>query len=196
MRTILFVLLAALLTHNASAADKLQVAIERGLVTKEMLNALADDDVPKKWCSKVVDQSDDGYVRKAFSRGSERVLVVSWNREWTGTRSNMFAAHVFDGKRRICRIMKYEDGTTSVIPLPKSVGGYLVSTDIKQDGSISVTVMNDTGFLETVKVRGRDTHLINDLDYTKAAVGVEKIGRPLAEAIENEINRPPQKTGK
>ena len=193
MRTLTLITLL-LLAHIATGAEKLTHAIENGLVTKEILNTLTDDDVPKKWRTTVEDQSNERYVIKSFLRGGQRVLVVTWNREWTGTRSNMFTATIYDGQRRLGKIIKFTDGTVSVMPQPKDTHTYNLMTSLKEDGKMSVTIMNYDGYFQTVEVRGRDTHLLDDLEYTKSAVSIEQIGKPLAEAIEDEIGKKPKKT--
>ena len=195
MRTLIIVT-TLLLAQIAIGADKLTQAIEKGLVTKEMLNVLTDDDVPKKWRTTVQDQSNERYVKKSFLRGGQRVLVVTWNREWTGARSNMFTASVYDGKRRIGTIIKFTDGTVTVMPPPEEARSYQLTTSLKEDGKMSVTIMNDDGYFQTVEVRGRDTHLLDDLEYTKGAVAIEQIGKPLAEAIEDELGKKPKKSKK
>ena len=191
MRTLTLITLL-LLSHIANGADKLTQAIEKGLVTKEFLNTLTDDDVPKKWRTTTKNESNERYVKTAFLRGGERVLVVTWNREWTGTRSNMFTAMLYDGKKVVCRIIKFTDGTVRVMPQPKDARTYDLTTSLTEDGRMSVTVMNDGDYFQTVELRGRDTRLLDDLEYTKGAVSIELIAKPLADAIEDEIGKKPK----
>ena len=190
----LILITTLLLIQIANGVDRLRQAFEKGLVTKELLNTLTDDDVPKKWRTTVQDQSNERYVKKAFLRGGERVLMVGWNREWTGVKSNMFTATIYDGRRRLCTIFKLTDGTLSVCPQPKESSNYGLTTSLKEDGKISVTIMNDDGYVQTVEVRGRDTHLLDDLEYTKGAISIEQIGKPLVEAIQDELGKKPKKS--
>jgi len=191
--TALIVVGALLLAHVASGADEIKRAVEQGLVTKEMLNALTEDDVPKKWRSTSKDESNERYVKKAFSRGGQKVMVVTWNREWTGAKSNNFATTVYHGKKRLCLIMGFTDGTVTVMPQMKDARDYNLSTSLNKEGKMSVTIMHDEGYFQTVELRGRDTHLLNDLEYTRGALTISQIAKPLAEAIEDEIEKKPRK---
>ena len=108
----------------------------------------------------------------------------------------MFTATIYDGQRRLGTIIKFTDGTVTVMPPPEDARSYQLTTSLKEDGKMSVTIMNDDGYFQTVEVRGRDTHLLDDLEYTKGAVAIEQIGKPLAEAIEDELGKKPKKSKK
>ena len=41
-----------------------------------------------------------------------------------------------------------------------------------------------------------DWHLLDDLEYTKSAISIEQIGKPLAEATEDEIGKKPRQPKK
>ena len=57
---------------------------------------------------------------------------------------------------------------------------------------MSVTNAGST-FFESVVIKGRETHLLDDLEYTKAALGIKYITKPLVKAFEEELDRAPKK---
>jgi hypothetical protein len=178
-------------TDEIAKTNKLKWALVKAKVTQEMLKTLTYDGVPDEWRTKVEDQSTERFTKKVFWRGNDKVLEVLWSKDWTGTRSNMFVATVYDGRRRIGRIDR-SDGTTDVTQPKDARVAYNMTTMIKTNGLASVMFSSDGGYLQVVKVSGRDTHLMDDIEYTRFAVGVEQIGGPLFEALD-EIRKRPSK---
>ena len=74
MRTV--VLLVILISPFVAKADKLTEAVAQGQVTKQFLDGLTTNDVPKKWRTTLVDKSTDNHVSKVFSRETNMVLEV------------------------------------------------------------------------------------------------------------------------
>jgi len=60
---------------------------------------------------------------------------------------------------------------------------YRLRTTIKDDGRVSVMFNNNRGYLQVIEVKGRQTRLMDDIEYTKMAVGIGQIIPPLWEAI-------------
>lgn len=184
-------LLALLFTVQlAIGADRLKAILDTGIVTREKLNTLSGDDVPDKWRTKVEDESTEKYTMKVFFRGNKKILEVLWLKAWTGARSNMLTATVYDGQKRVGKVVRFSDKTTSISQPEDSRAAYQMSTSIKDDGKVSVSFASDSGYFQVVEVEGRDTHLIDDLEYTKQAVMLEH-AMQVVEAIEDEIGEKP-----
>jgi hypothetical protein len=190
----LWLCLAFALPTNA-ANDKIRQAIEKGLVTRDFLNTLTQDDVPEKWRAQKTTREMDKGVAEVYTRDSVKLLEVIWAREWTGDKEKMFVATVYHGDKRLTKIVRMGD-STSIMP-SEAPKGYTVITSIKDDGAVTVTVMNDdNSFLEVIVVKGRETHLLDDLEYTKAALSMEGIVKPIMGVLQDAIGKKPRKKGK
>ena len=67
-------------------------------------------------------------------------------------------------------------------------------TSIKDDGAATITVTDeDNTFFEGVVLKGRETHLLDDLEYTKAALAIESITKPLVGALKTPSIRSPRR---
>jgi hypothetical protein len=165
---------------GARAADKIRDAIAKGEVTKEFVSTLTPDDVPAKWRTSVVTNTTDKYIQKVFSRGGQRRLEIQWRSEWVGVKSNMFSATVFDGAKRITAFVNLGEATSIKTPSNRQ---YDLITTVKNDGSVFATINGDAGFYEMIEVRGRNTRLVNDLEYTRTALFFEGINRAQGEAV-------------
>jgi len=194
LRTFMFLALACL-AQVTLGAEKLAEIIEKGIITREVLNTLTYEDVPRKWRTKIQDESTDKYTKKVFYRGKDKILEVLWGKEWTGTKSNIFTATVYDGKKRIGKIICFSDGSTNITQ-GQARAIYLMNTTITKDGKVTVSFMSDAGYYQSVQVKGRDSCLLDDLEYTKNALMVEKVGKPLLDAIDEEISKSPKKAAK
>ena len=63
-------------------------------------------------------------------------------------------------------------------------------------GTVTVTVMNgENSFFEGVVVQGRETHLLDDLEYTKGALSMG-IAKPIVDALQDAIDKKPKKKAK
>ena len=123
-----------------------------------------------------------------FSRGKDKVLDLLWSKEWTGAASNLFTGTVFDGTKRIGKIVSFSNGSTSVTQTKDTRTDYDMTTTIQEDGKVSVTFMGDNYF-QNIEIRGRNTRLIDDLEYTKSTVMIERVGRPWVDALEDELGK-------
>ncbi len=56
-----------------------------------------------------------------------------------------------------------------------------------------VLITHDDGYLEGIQVRGRESQLMDDLEYTKAAISMENIVGPLLQSISEQLDSPPKK---
>jgi hypothetical protein len=169
------------------AADKIRDAIAKGEVTKEFVSTLTPDDVPAKWRTSVVTNITDNYIQKIFSRGGQRRLEIQWRLEWVGVKSNMFSATVFDGAKRITALVNIGEATSIKTPSNRQ---YDLITTVKNDGSVSALINGDAGFYEMIEVRGRDTRLVNDLEYTRTAIFFEGINRARKETADEKRAEP------
>ena len=174
MKLFLIVLLFVLSsTHLTPAADdKIRQAVENGVVTGAFLNTLTDDDVPEKWKAQKKPKETDKTFKQVYSRDGVRVLEVMWGKDWTGDKEKMFVATVYRGEKRLTKIVRLGDSTCIICSdAPK---GYQVFTSIKDDGTVTVSVTDDeSNFFDGVIVKGRDSHPIDDLEYTKAVLAIE-----------------------
>jgi hypothetical protein len=178
-----------------AADDKIRQAIEKGLVTRDFLNTLTPDDVPEKWRAQKTTREMDKGVAQVYARDSVKLLEVIWAREWTGDKEKMFVATVYHGDKRLTKIVRMGD-STSIMP-SEAPKGYTVMTSIKDDGTVTVTVMNDDkSFLEVIVVKGRETHILDDLEYTKAALSMEGIVKPIMGVLQDAIDKKSRKKEK
>ncbi len=161
----ILITLAVLLLTAVLKSDTLANAIEQTQATNHVLKGLTTNDIPAAWRTTLEEASTNSYSRKIFSRGNKKVLEVGWSKTWTGTRSNLFNATVYDGQTLVTRIEGLR-GSTFVNP-PKEATPYAVTTEIRKDGSVSVQVTDRREYFEVINVCGRGTHLLDDLEYTK-----------------------------
>jgi hypothetical protein len=186
--------LAPQTSGGGEKAEKFKEAVAKAAVTQEMLSTLTYDQVPDKWRTKVEDKSRDNLTIKGFWRGKEKVLQVLWRKDWTGARSNMFSATVYDGQTQIGKINGLP--AEAVITQPKKArDAYNMTTSIKDDGRVLVMLSNDSGYLQVIEVKGRETRPIDDIEYTRMAVGVGQLLPPLWDAID-ELRAQPQEEPK
>jgi hypothetical protein len=163
-------------------AEKFKDAVAKAAVTQETLSTLTYDKVPDQWRTRVEDKSRDNLTMKVFWRGKDKVLEVFWRKDWGGSRSNMFCANVYDGEKTLGKITGLPG--EAVITQPKKTrDASNMLTSIKDGGRVSVMFCNDNGYLQVIEVKGRETRLMDDIEYTKLAVGVGQIIPPLWEAI-------------
>jgi len=176
----------------ASASDQLERLVNQGLMTKARLDQTSQSDVPEKWRTTITTRTNGDYTVKAFSRGHNRVLEVRWRSEWVGAKSNRFNATIFDGTKRISNIFGFPDGSTGVMQTSEAKPDYELSTTIKPEGTASVTVFGP-GFMDTIQLRGRDTHLMDDLEHMKAMVINEEVIQPSMEVLMDEMGKSKRK---
>ena len=197
MRTtfLITLVLTAQLAVGADKGDQLKEAITNAVVTQELLKSMTYDQVPEKWRTKVQEMSTNSLTKKLFWRGNQKVLQVLWRKDWIGTNSNMFVATVYYGDKRIGGIARAPDTT---IHQPKDARlDYSMITTIKDDGRVSVMFTGPDGYLQVIEVKDRDTHLMDDIEYTRMAVGIEQIDGPRFEAIDElRTTRPRQEQSK
>jgi len=170
------------------ATTKLEALIAHGQRTMEDLEQMSPQDVPEKWRSMTSTSTNDQYTIKEHYRGTAKVLEIRWRSEWVGAASNRFNGTIFDGKRRIGNIVGFADGSTGVMPLAQANPEYQLSTTIKPGGAAEVTVFGPE-YMESIRLCGRDTHLMDDLEYMKAAVITEEVIVPSTEVFKDEIDR-------
>lgn len=191
---LLWVCLASVLPIKA-ADDKIRQAIDNGLVTGAFLNTLTPDDVPDKWKAQKSTKETDNGVTQVYSRNRVRLLEVMWAKDWKGDREKMFVAMVYRGDKRLTKIVRIGDSTS--IMQSEAPKGYQIFTSIKDDGTITVTVTNDDNtFFEGVVVKGRETHILDDLEYTKVALSIEGIVKPIVGVLQDAIDKKPTKNEK
>ena len=63
-----------------------------------------------------------------------------------------------------------------------------MTTFIKKDGQVSVEASNDIGYYEIIEVRGKDTHPMDDLDYTRTVHSNQQIER-MVESLSSEFGK-------
>ena len=181
-------LLATSIIPTRGDQDKVSKAFQDGAITKAFLDTLTHDDVPAKWQERVEEETKDKYLYRHYFRGDRKVLTVMWATDWVGAKSKMYSASAYDGKKKISRISRFGDSSNIFQPNPDD--GYSQIVSLKDDGSILVLVTNDDGYFEGIEVKGRDTNLMDDLEYTKAVVTMEKFVAPLIESITDKIETP------
>ena len=187
----------ALVPHTsggAEAAEKFKDAAATAALTQDGLSTLSVEEVPEKWRTKVEDKSTENLTIKVFWRGKNKVLEVLWRNDWTGTRSNMFSATVYDHQTKIGKIVGLPG--EAVITQPKEARvAYNVSTVIKDNGRVLLMTSNESGYFQVIEVEGRRTRPMDDIEFTKMAVGVGQILPPLWEAIDELRKQPKEEPG-
>lgn len=167
---------------------KVHKAFQDGRITKAFLDTLTHDDVPKQWQERVEEEKKDQNLLRNYFRGDRKVLTVTWSEDWVEAKGKMFSAIVYDGDTKISRISRFGASTNIFQLNPKDEYSQIVS--LKDDGSVLVLVKNDDGYYEGIEVKGRDTNLMDDLEYTKAVVTMEKFVAPLIESATDQIESP------
>jgi hypothetical protein len=189
--TVTLITLAFLLqtSRGGEKADKLKEAVAKTVVTQEMLRTLTYDQVPEEWRTRAEDKVRSNITMKVFWRGKDKVLEVFWRKDWTGARSNMFCATVYDGQQRIGKVVGLPEETCFTQPEAARLP-YSMLPIIKHEGRVSLMFRNDRGYLQVIEVKGRGTSLMDDIEYTRMAVGTAQLLPPLWEAI-NELRTQP-----
>lgn len=187
----IIVVVATVAFIPAYGEDKVQKAIEEGLVTSAFLNTLTDVDVPDKWRERVeMEEKDTSFLRTHF-RGDLKRLTVMWSKDWVNDKSKMFVARVYDGDISIGSIV-YIGDRSSIFPAD-SEKGYEQIVSLKDDGTVIVEITHDDGYFEAIRVNGRETRLMGDLEYTKAAISLSNIVGPLVDSIQERKDTPAKK---
>ncbi len=57
-------------------------------------------------------------------------------------------------------------------------------------------ITNDKGYFQIIEVKGRESHLMDDLEYTKNALLIEHSLGPLIEAMQDDLDGKRKKMGK
>lgn len=182
--------LSLMIALSIAADDKLRKAVEQAAVTGEFLQTLTYDDVPNAWKAQKKSEPTDDYTKLVFFRDGVRRLEVMWSNEWNGDKEKRFIALLYCGETMLAKIARLEESTT-VFPVdaPK---GYQVSTSIMDDGTATVTVTNDdSAFFESVVLKGRETCLLDDLEYTKSVIAMEGIAQPFVDLLKDALDGKP-----
>ncbi|HTB85577.1 MAG TPA: hypothetical protein VK742_18155 [Candidatus Sulfotelmatobacter sp.] len=189
MRVIIVITLA-FITQVVLGEDKIKEIVENGIATRDALNDFTTNAIPGKWRTKVEDQSTNDYTKKVYSRGDLKILEVSWKNEWSGDKSNVYAAVVFDGQKRIGKVIGFS-GIAAGISQPRNTRNeYDMITNIKTNGLATVMFSNDNGYFQVIELRGRNTRLLDDFEYTKTEMMLEQVAKPLVETIKDEAKKP------
>lgn len=167
-------------------ANRIADAVQKGLVTKTLIDSLTIDDVPEKWRSEKKDEGNERHFIRNFYRGGQKVLSVMWSKDWTEKKARMFVATLYRGDKRIYSVPRMEDSIG--FSLTKNDDGYEIYVTIKDGGAMTLTVMHEDGYFEIVTIDGRETRLIDDLTYTKQALSLQHILLPLVDAIKGTID--------
>ena len=173
---------------SAQAGDeKIREAARKSLIDAEFVKALTPDDVPDDWkCVKVIDETKGQTVLTYSRKGSKRLSVI-WTDDWTGEKEKRFSALVYEGDKKLFSIARFNQETT-VFP-PDGEEGYRVITAVKEDGSMTVTILDKNGgFMDVIVVDGRNTRLIEDLEYTKAALSIGAM-EPILNALKGALEK-------
>ena len=155
--------------------------MQEGVLTAEIIDKLTLVDVPTEWKSvRSVVETDTGTV-VTFKRGEDKVLEVRWAKKWTEKKTQWFACSVYTQGKRSAVIIRVD--SLSVMPeFPASEVNVL--TSIADNGAVTVSLFKaDRTLVESIVVDGRNTHLMDDLEFTKAKFAEERVVRPMLEAM-------------
>ena len=184
---VLIIIAIIFVVQTVTASDtNIERVVKEGIATSDEIKTLSTNDIPARWRTRVVDHSAEARAGKIFLRGDERVLEVIWKTDWIGSRSNDFTATVYDGEKVIGKVLAFSDAVNIMQPR-KTRNDYDMTTSIKTNGLVKVMFFNDKGYLQIIEIRGRDTRLMDDLEYTKIAMLIDGVGKPLVGAIKDGI---------
>lgn len=176
---LLFLSLALTAFGNST---KVHDAIVKGIVTGTMIETLVDDDVPEDWRALKSVSTTDSSTVVTYKRKGQKVIEVTWAKRWVEKKSEWFACNAFVEGKSVAKIMRVGD---SVIVLPtKELEGIMVVTTVKDDRHLSVGLVRKDGtIIDSIVVNNRDTHLMDDLEYTKGMLAVEMVVKPLMKTM-------------
>jgi len=184
MKTIFLLLLFPLIAFAEDS--RIKKAIQDGIVTSTMLQALTYDEVPEKWkTTKSVEETKD-YQKIGFKRGDTPVLSVLIPKKEPKNNPGMYVATVKIGDAKIASIFKMS-GSTNILTHNKKTQ-YDVSITKRDDGRMQLLIMSDDGLFDAVEIDGVNTCLMDDLEFTKAMVAQENIVGPLMDSISETID--------
>jgi len=183
---LLAVVLAPIVVRADTSWEQFSEAVDQAQATNRIIDKLTTNDVPNKWRTTVEESVTNSYTKKIFFRGERKVLEVGWSKHWTGARSNMFVAQIYDGGTLVSRINGF--GETTFVNPPEESKQYEVTTSIKKDGKVTVEATNGKNYAEFFEVRGRDTHPMDDLEYTKTMLKLEQM-KPVVNILVNNIGK-------
>jgi hypothetical protein len=160
---------------------KLQKAINDGTVTKAFRDSLTDADVPESWATtkRPIKEGKDRSIE--FKRGGKLLLKVSWFDPPPRGQERMFAATVYHRDESVVAIMRINNQIV-VSPRHKNMD-YKVVTSISDDGLLSIRITGPDDWIEVIEVDERNTHPINDLEYTRMKVTMIQLVQPIVDAL-------------
>lgn len=158
-------------------------AIHEGLAAKLESDSLTAGDIPREWTSSVTASTNGPCVIRAHFRGTNKVMEVTWRQGWTGSQDKMFCALFMDGTNQLGRVMGFQGSTAFEDHASKPE--YRVTFWVETNGeqTVSVCSRKSVAFVETYVIRGRQSCLEDDLEYTRNRVRLEGIATPLGKAL-------------
>ena len=192
MRASIVIMIALGIRAAIGADTNIEQIVGKGIVIRGESNTLSSNDVPKKFRTRVEDQSADGYTRKGYFRGDEKVLEVEWKTSWTGPMSSVFAATVYDGSNKIGKVMASSDGSINIMQPRITRNDYNLITSVKTNGLVELIFSNDKGYLQIIEINGRDTRLLDDLEYVNSAVLIDEVAKTPVDPVKEGVKQAPQ----
>jgi hypothetical protein len=165
------------------AADhsKVHDAIRKGAITAAGIDTLTFDDVPDEWRARKSVTDTEAHTTVTFSRKGTKVLEVLWSKSWRDEKSAWFACTLFVDEKRVA-IVRVRDAV-SVLP-ESDTAGVSVITSLRDDKTLSVGMIRPDGSLvDSIMVKGRESCLMDDLEFTKGSLAAEMAVRPIMEAM-------------
>gem|GEM_PF-5837897 len=175
------------------ADTNIENIVKSGIATRNELDTLTTNDIPENFRVRVECENVQDYTKKVYFRGDQKILEVMWRTNWIGSMSNIFVATIYDGTNKIGNVSSFSDGMVNIMQPRKTRNDYDMITSIKTNGLAKLMFSNDKGYLQIIELKGRETGLMNDLEYTKSATLIEDVGKPLVEAIKNDAKKSPEK---
>lgn len=150
----------------------------------EIIKNLQESDIPEEWKSTVATRETETLIVKTYSRGGVKLLTVGWPKKGSDAQQTM--ATLYHDQIELATIMINKDRATVTPSRNKKTEAYMVSSELRKDGQFSVLVNNlDGSFMEWVIVNGRDTSLLNDLQYAKMVLSTAGL-KPLMDSMRDE----------
>jgi hypothetical protein len=194
MRFFIIIMGIAIGNLIAVGADtNIENIVKSGIATRDELDTLTTNDIPKNFRVRVESENVQDYTKKVYFRGDQKILEVMWRTNCVGSMSNMFVATIYDGTNKIGKVSSFSDGMVNFMQPRNTRNDYDMITSIKTNGLAKLMFSNDKGYLQIIELKGRETGLMNDLEYTKSTTLIEDVGKPLVEAIKNDTKKSPEK---
>jgi hypothetical protein len=170
------------ISQTLGSSESVRNAAEEGLAMIQRVNSLTVEDVPPEWrAQKTIETIKSSTVVQYF-RDEMKILQITWKDDWVGDKGGFFGGTVFANGVTVARLMSLGDSVfVSVTP---GIIDYTVGVLIKENSKIEINIsFQDGEFFDGVVVDGRNSRLIDDLEFTKNVLNFEYAIKPITQSF-------------